>query len=933
MIYLRIFLLLFCAACMTQAAATSLCYYTFPASYNGTDTAVIDQGPLGNNATASSSINAYSFVTPFDPTGSSATDGSFDCTVPNDFKTDAVKLLDNNTVAAAGGYTFDVWFKWDGTAGGAKIIDYAGTEVMSLNSGTLIFGAVNNPGYNWGSISTNSLQPDTWYHAVGVFDTEGNSVDGDGGISGKMRLFVDEEKVAEMNWGKGTYGDGLNRKIGFGTHPTSAEKFQGLLYNPHVLLGVREPAQVPPKVRQLYASKWLFYDKIQVTWSNSPTATHYALYRNTNDNSSAAGALATNITGTSYDDTAATAAVRYYYWVKAGNDKGFSHFSPGDYGYRSAPGQPLAPADVTATDGAYTDKVRVSWTASTSTNVVKYRVLRSDTNDIDTAVILDSTIPGTSYDDTTAIVPRTYFYWVKAGTASLWSGESNSDDGFISAPHDPPFIPWPQSVTTNPGSLTISSSSRIVVSDPSLLPLGNVFSFEMLKAFGLTLPVMQGTSAAGDIYLVLSSDPSITGEVHTVTVDSQATVEGGNYYAVAMGTATLLQSMKQAGADVTIPLMTVRDWPFSAFRGVMVDVGRQLNEIEDIKHIVVMCRLYKIRYLQLHLTDNQGWTFPSTNFPLLGTANTAAHGGVPPRKFTREELQNLVQYADERGVIIIPEIDWPGHSAAMLRAQGSFFDPAGVGVVNVATEDIYNALDDIIGEVFDVFYTTPYFHFGADEVGLGSLYSAYSSDPYVVSNGITSGHSLFTHFMERMVEFCEKRGKKAMAWEGHNAVNDTLRKILMVEWSTKYVTPQQMINYGYTMVNAAWCPLYVVENQTWITTENVYDWNLYTWGNYPRLPRLYEEAYWYTTAPTDKVIGGMYCSWENPGDFQVHGLRPLVPPMSERIWNPDAAHRIEDFAIRYQATDALYEQLLDTIPEPAGGLLIFNLLILIWRKW
>jgi hexosaminidase len=287
------------------------------------------------------------------------------------------------------------------------------------------------------------------------------------------------------------------------------------------------------------------------------------------------------------------------------------------------------------------------------------------------------------------------------------------------------LIPWPKAVQRGEGFLPLTSGTRIVTTDERLKPLADVFSGEIARLTGLTLPVISDPDRAGDIVLKINKsirageqilalrdrEPVRTTDgAHSVTVDRQAIVEGFDYRATAEGTATLLQLISRTSDGFHLPKVTIRDWPHADFCGVMLDVGRQDHPIEAIKKVVQLCRLYKARYLQLHLTDDQGWTFPSTNYPQLGSKNYGAHGGIAPRVYKLEELKALVAYADARGVTIVPEMEVPGHSGAALRSLPEIFDainpdskqPVGMGCMNMSNEAIYPALDTIIGEMCDV---------------------------------------------------------------------------------------------------------------------------------------------------------------------------------------------------------------------------------------
>jgi N-acetyl-beta-hexosaminidase len=189
------------------------------------------------------------------------------------------------------------------------------------------------------------------------------------------------------------------------------------------------------------------------------------------------------------------------------------------------------------------------------------------------------------------------------------------------------LIPWPKSVQAGSGRMTLTAESRIVIADESLRPLAKVWSAEVAKLTGLKLAVAARPGRAGDI--VLNLDPALkagesilmlrnrepvrtTDGAHTIAIGEQAVVTGFDYRATAEGTATLLQLLRKDDDAYSLPRLQIKDWPHADYCGVMLDVGRQDHPIEAIKKVVEICRFYKARYLQLHLTDDQGWTFPST---------------------------------------------------------------------------------------------------------------------------------------------------------------------------------------------------------------------------------------------------------------------------------------------------------------------------------
>lgn len=224
-------------------AQTSVFDYTFPTSWGGTGTTVTDQSSAGNNGKVTGTLSLA-----LAPTGSP---GQSINTSSGGVQTTGNKLLNNSTVAAAGGFTMKVSFMWNGTASTAAdktehLIDYAGTETLALlapntSSATLQMSFADNAGLELTPVSLNNILPNTWYNVALTFDTMGNSVDANGDISGTAYLYLNGSLVSSGAATKGTYGDGLNRPIGIGElgYPNLAlVPFKGNIYDPSVDLGV-----------------------------------------------------------------------------------------------------------------------------------------------------------------------------------------------------------------------------------------------------------------------------------------------------------------------------------------------------------------------------------------------------------------------------------------------------------------------------------------------------------------------------------------------------------------------------------------------------------------------------------------------------------------------------------------------------------------------
>ena len=474
------------------------------------------------------------------------------------------------------------------------------------------------------------------------------------------------------------------------------------------------------------------------------------------------------------------------------------------------------------------------------------------------------------------------------------------------------LIPWPKKLQVQAGYMQLTGDSRIVAREKQLQPLAEVLSEEVALLTGLKLKVTTGPSRAGDI--VLQIDNTIrAGEqilvlrnrelvrtadgAHTIVIDQQAVVTGFDYRATAEGSSTILQLLGTEKGGFHLSKLTIKDWPHSDYCGVMLDVARQDHPIEAIKKVVQLCRLYKARYLQLHLTDDQGWTFPSTKYPQLGTKNHGAHGGVAPRVYNLKELKDLVAYADARGVTIVPEFEMPGHSAAAARSLPEIFDainpeskqPVGIGCMNMSSEAIYPALDTIIGEMCSVFKSSPYFHIGSDEVTSGrlSLHSGYKA--FMEKHGLKNDGELADHFVREICALVKKHGKKAIKWEGMS--NFATRDVIIMCWENNSTMAAEAVVRGYTTIT---CP--------WGLGVPWEEWSMYR-CNASQLKK------------GDSVLGATLVAWEQSPQFHIHSLRNL-PSRQERTWGPDNKVTVAGFAERFQPLDAVAGKLLNMPVKP-----------------
>ncbi|MFI3315884.1 MAG: family 20 glycosylhydrolase, partial [Rikenellaceae bacterium] len=384
-------------------------------------------------------------------------------------------------------------------------------------------------------------------------------------------------------------------------------------------------------------------------------------------------------------------------------------------------------------------------------------------------------------------------------------------------------VPYPASVEIGQRRLLLNDKLSIAA-QTAYLPLAELFS-ENLSSLTMLESRVTSKTSKGDIRFI--ENPSMAVDEYKIVVNEQGIeVSGCSYSELSMGGVTLLQMIESRIEGYSVAYCEIVDSPQMEYRGLMLDVARQKIDIETVKQSVNLCYWYKIKYLQIHLSDDQSFTFPSQTYPKLPTEN---------RHYTHDELKELVEYAKLRGVIIIPEFDVPGHTTAMRNAMPELFGEGKNSVIDIASEQACQAVETIISEMMDVFYTSPYFHIGADECWFGEYAKLPHVQEYVKAKGYDSVHDIYLEFIVRLHNFVKEKGFKTMAWESFSGTGSDKVTIpddlLMFAWETAYQTPQDLLKNGYQIINASWKPTYITPGMRW-SQEYIYKWNVRRWENH-----------------------------------------------------------------------------------------------------
>lgn len=372
------------------------------------------------------------------------------------------------------------------------------------------------------------------------------------------------------------------------------------------------------------------------------------------------------------------------------------------------------------------------------------------------------------------------------------------------------IIPAPVSVQKSNAKYVLDGSTHIYVltTDPQARQIAQRFS-EVLKQRGYDVDVATGQptgSRAITLSLNGSRDAELGDEGYTLTVDQNrialaANRPAGLFYALQ----TLRQLMPAGKGDGTteIPGCTIRDYPRFKWRGLMLDVSRHFFTKEEVKKYIDVMAQYKFNTFHWHLTDDNGWRIEIKSLPKLTEVGAwrveryGPFGSRPEPKpgeptpyggfYTQDDIREVVQYALERNVTIVPEIDVPGHSMAALasypelstRKEPKFVNPGssfaewyGNGkfrmlvenTLNPADEKVYDFLEKVFTEVASLF-PGPFIHVGGDEAYHGFWEEDPGCQALMKKQKLKDGHELQSYFMKRVAKIVEKQGKKMIGWD------------------------------------------------------------------------------------------------------------------------------------------------------------------------
>lgn len=369
-------------------------------------------------------------------------------------------------------------------------------------------------------------------------------------------------------------------------------------------------------------------------------------------------------------------------------------------------------------------------------------------------------------------------------------------------------VPSPAFVESKPGSFLFTSQVIIVAKNVSSPTVDFLRKFLLSRQLKNVKVISIGHTVPKGLNIILLNETfdKLVPEGYTLEISSHKIMINGNNAGLFYGIQTLMQLFPDEGkGTVRLPCLLIKDAPHYAYRGLMLDVSRHFFTVAQIKDLLDLMAYYKLNRFHWHLTDDQGWRIEIKSFPRLtsvGAWRVARPGDFegfvePPKPgekasdgafYTQEQIRDVIRYAHDRHISVMPEIDAPGHSMALIASYpelcvtkdtsirvnpgSSFakwfkegrFEMYVDNTLNPTDEHVYQFLDKVFGEVAALF-PYEYIHIGGDECYKGYWERDKGVQAFMKANNIQNGHQLQSYFINRLNKIIQSKNKKMIGWD------------------------------------------------------------------------------------------------------------------------------------------------------------------------
>jgi len=477
-----------------------------------------------------------------------------------------------------------------------------------------------------------------------------------------------------------------------------------------------------------------------------------------------------------------------------------------------------------------------------------------------------------------------------------------------------PLVPQPNNITVYEGIFTIDSLTGIEISSEEQKKVAAWFSTELKASYGWSCQI--GISLKDQNVIVLERDESLGDEAYLLDITGKkisikASSEAGYFYAFQ----TILQLIplaeeKSTVPSLEIPQVTIQDQPRFTWRGVLLDIARHYLGPSSIKKLIDQMAAQKLNRLHLHLTDDQGWRIEISEYPKLHEIGSLGNYSNPEGQayyLTEEEARDITAYANERQIVMVPEIEMPGHSGAIGKAYPAF--DGGNNTLNIANDDAIKMHETVILKVSDIF-NTKYIHFGSDEVREHDWENRPEMRAKMVKLGLENQKEFEGWFDRKMADFIVTSGLRPIAWDEASGFGININTI--VQW-WRCMQPETLdsaahrgydiiispadhtyLDYPYILeeAGARWEGLHNGGN----STELIYKWN--------PIPETFNHTLEEQVLGIEAAVWTEFIGYQERLEYMIF---PRLSAVAETAWTNTENKDWESFQIRLSTQLLRYE--------------------------
>ncbi|HTS51528.1 MAG TPA: family 20 glycosylhydrolase [Bryobacteraceae bacterium] len=470
---------------------------------------------------------------------------------------------------------------------------------------------------------------------------------------------------------------------------------------------------------------------------------------------------------------------------------------------------------------------------------------------------------------------------------------------------EPNLMPWPAKIASGQGSLVIDQSFRVAFTgyqEPRLRAAEERFIARLSLETGLPLTraLAEGGSEAtlvvhcdqaGERVQQLGEDESYHLEVTTGT----ARLDAPNPLGILRGLETFLQLVEPGPASFIAGAVLIEDHPRFPWRGLLLDVSRHWMPIEVVKRNLDAMAAVKLNVFHWHLSDDQGFRVQSLRFPKLQEL------GSDGLFYTQDQIRDVIAYARDRGIRVVPEFDMPGHTSSWLAAYPQLGSgpgpyaisrlwPAADVAMDPTRESTYEFLDAFIAEMAGLF-PDRYFHIGGDEVNGHEWQANQSVQDFLRQHSLADDHALQAYFNQQVELILAKYGKRMEGWD--EILDPSLPKDILIQSWRGQKSLAQATQLGFSGILSSGYYLDHMEAAS----------ALYS------VDPLERESAALTAEEKSRILGGEAAMWAEFVDPENVDSRiwPRTAAIAERLWSPP---NVKDVASMYRRLDVVSRDLV-----------------------